>query len=157
MSHLKESEKSISFNKYFSKADHYQISQRYNLYSNHIFFTITYEEKTPNTLIESLSTLKSSQLYIWDCFNVEHIERPGRKKKRGRKPYLANKPNPNLKHLHGILYCQKKDYSYIKKYLLSFNTLNNLKKSKIKDIFNLNNLLWYIHNGHHITYKNYYL
>ena len=149
----------VIFSKFFTQADYSFIIKKAYKKSHHLFFTLVYDEATPIATIKNLTDnlpMNNINMYIWDCFNVEHIKRPGRKSKRGRKPFIVDKPNPASRHLHGLIYCDNKDYKSIMKHLGSYNTIRNLTKSDYTDIFDFNKLLLYLHNGHHIIYKNFY-
>ncbi len=124
----------MGYNKYFTKEDEsYIYSKQYSYqFQYHVIVTfpnIANVNKYMDNLYESLNT-KTFFLYAWHC-------------KTKRKYKKKSNQHPRRKHLHLILFSNSTfDYS-------KYDTLK-------VEIFHLEKLLDYIHDGHHTISKKYF-
>ena len=140
------------YSEFFNQEHHKHISNQYFINKNKIHLTITFNKSNDfnKRYIIALSkflTQKSIQhnLYGWIC---------GTKRKYKR----ATNPHPRKEHAHIIIYSKVKLNNLIDKFFndLINSGVNGVYSYDIAKIYDIEGLLAYLHDGHHIYESSYY-
>lgn len=122
------------YNKYFTTEDEKYLYSRQSRYKHRYHVVVTFPniasiDKYMQSLYENINA-KRFYIYGWHCNTL-------------RKYKKSSNSHPRKKHLHIVLFSSR-EFEYEK-----FDT-------KITRIYDLKNLLEYIHDGHHIIHKKYF-
>jgi len=136
----------VIYSEFFNQEHHKHISNQYFINKNKIHLTITFNKSNDfnKRYIIALSkflTQKSipHNLYGWIC---------GTKRKYKR----ATNPHPRKEHAHIIIYSKVKLNNLIDKFFndLTSNGINGVYSYDMTKIYDIEGLLSYLHDGHHI-------
>ncbi len=135
----------MEFNKFFTQSDYQNITNTNTKFDSSIHLVVAFPNiaNVDNYIKKLYKFLFSNynigfKVFAWKCYT-----------KRGKK---TNNPHPRQKHLHIIIFLNGIPFSAdsLK------SSCGNYPDTRVIDIYDLNGVINYIHDGHHLLDSNYY-